>query len=62
MAHDEATEAHIGDQVVISETRPLSAQKRFRLDKIVEKAGVTHVEAEVPEVLVVDKQEEEAEK
>ncbi len=37
-AHDENNEAKIGDTVVIMETRPLSATKRFRLVEIVEKA------------------------
>lgn len=37
-AHDENNEARIGDVVTIMETRPLSATKRFRLVKIVEKA------------------------
>ncbi len=37
-AHDENNEARIGDKVEIMETRPLSATKRFRLVKIVEKA------------------------
>ena len=37
-AHDEKNEAKIGDKVVIMETRPLSATKRFRLVEIVEKA------------------------
>lgn len=37
-AHDENNEANIGDVVTIMETRPLSATKRFRLLKIVEKA------------------------
>lgn len=39
-AHDENNEASIGDIVEIMETRPLSATKRFRLVKIVEKARV----------------------
>ena len=43
-AHDENNEARIGDRVEIMETRPLSATKRFRLVKIVEKA-VTAVDA-----------------
>ena len=30
-AHDEANEAHIGDTVLIEESRPLSATKRWRL-------------------------------
>ena len=37
-AHDEENTAGIGDLVVISETRPLSATKRWRLVEIVEKA------------------------
>ena len=37
-AHDENNEARIGDKVVIMETRPLSATKRFRLVEIVKKA------------------------
>jgi small subunit ribosomal protein S17 len=37
MAHDEKNEAEVGDTVRIVETRPISAQKRFKLDKIIEK-------------------------
>ena len=37
-AHDEKNEAHIGDTVVIVETRPLSKDKYFRLLTIVERA------------------------
>jgi small subunit ribosomal protein S17 len=37
-AHDEQNAAGIGDSVLISETRPLSATKRWRLVEIVEKA------------------------
>ncbi|MGO2112412.1 MAG: 30S ribosomal protein S17 [Pseudoclavibacter sp.] len=36
--HDEQNAAGIGDLVVISETRPLSATKRWRLVEILEKA------------------------
>ena len=36
--HDEANAAGIGDLVLIMETRPLSASKRWRLVDIVEKA------------------------
>ncbi len=36
LAHDEKNEAHIGDTVVIQETRPLSKNKNFRLVKITE--------------------------
>ena len=38
MAHDENQEAHVGDKVLIMETRPLSKHKRWRLVQIVEKA------------------------
>jgi small subunit ribosomal protein S17 len=37
-AHDEENSAGIGDRVVIMETRPLSATKRWRLVRILEKA------------------------
>lgn len=37
-AHDEENIAHEGDLVLIEETRPLSATKRFRLVKVVAKA------------------------
>ncbi len=37
-AHDESNSAGVGDLVVIMETRPLSATKRWRLTDIVEKA------------------------
>ncbi|TWF93120.1 30S ribosomal protein S17 [Saccharopolyspora dendranthemae] len=36
--HDEANTAGIGDRVVLMETRPLSASKRWRLVEVVEKA------------------------
>ncbi len=39
-AHDEKNEAKVGDKVTISETRPLSATKRFKLEKVVERGGV----------------------
>ncbi|MBR3745786.1 MAG: 30S ribosomal protein S17 [Selenomonadaceae bacterium] len=37
-AHDENNDAHVGDKVLIMETRPLSKDKRWRLVQIVEKA------------------------
>ncbi|MCX6826978.1 MAG: 30S ribosomal protein S17 [candidate division Zixibacteria bacterium] len=36
--HDEDNEAKVGDLVKITETRPLSALKRWRLVEIVERA------------------------
>jgi len=38
MAHDENNESHVGDTVMIMETRPLSRKKRWRLVEIIEKA------------------------
>lgn len=37
-AHDENNECNIGDTVRIMETRPLSKEKRWRLDAIIERA------------------------
>jgi small subunit ribosomal protein S17 len=37
-AHDEANEVGVGDLVLIQETRPLSATKRWRVVEILEKA------------------------
>lgn len=37
-AHDENNECGIGDKIEITETRPLSKDKRWRLTRIIEKA------------------------
>ena len=37
-AHDENNEATVGDKVTISETRPVSKTKSFKLDAVVEKS------------------------
>ena len=37
-AHDDRNDCQIGDKVLISESRPLSKSKRWRVIKIVEKA------------------------
>ena len=37
-AHDENNEYHIGDVVRITETRPLSKTKRWRVSELVERA------------------------
>jgi len=37
-AHDESNSAGIGDRVLLMETRPLSATKRWRMVEILEKA------------------------
>jgi small subunit ribosomal protein S17 len=37
-AHDEQGDAHLGDRVLISETRPLSRDKRWRVVQVLERA------------------------
>jgi small subunit ribosomal protein S17 len=37
-AHDETNQCGVGDRVLIMETRPLSATKRWRLVEVLEKA------------------------
>jgi small subunit ribosomal protein S17 len=37
-AHDEANEVGVGDRVLLMETRPMSATKRWRVVQILEKA------------------------
>jgi len=49
-AHDEKNEAHVGDVVLIEETRPLSKLKRWRLKEIVRKTAL------VPEVAGAEQQ------
>ena len=36
--HDETNDLNVGDKVRVAETRPLSATKRWRLVKVLEKA------------------------
>ena len=57
-AHDEANEAHVGDTVLIEESRPLSATKRWRLVEVLARAGdhgglaeIVGEEAEVSEAI-----------
>ncbi len=56
MAHDAKNEAKIGDLVTIIETRPLSARKRFRLQKILERAGSKFEEADATADIPQEKQ------
>lgn len=37
-AHDETNEYHVGDLVRITETRPLSKMKRWRVSELIERA------------------------
>ena len=57
-AHDETNSAQIGDTVLIEESRPLSATKRWRLVRVLARAGehgsaadVVSEEAEVSEAI-----------
>ncbi len=42
-AHDEKNECHLGDIVRISETRPLSREKRWRVVEIITRGDVAEV-------------------
>ena len=44
MAHDEKNQANEGDKVIIAESKPLSAKKRWTLVEVVEKSHTKHVE------------------
>lgn len=49
-AHDEKGECQVGDRVEVIETAPISKDKRFRLQRIVEKAkgvGIETVEDKI---------------
>lgn len=57
-AHDELNDAHVGDTVLIEESRPLSATKRWRLVSVLARAGehgstadVVSEEAEVSQAI-----------
>lgn len=52
MAHDENNEAQEGDRVIIVETRPISTRKHFKLERVLEKAQVRHVEPETAPIKV----------
>jgi small subunit ribosomal protein S17 len=46
-AHDELNDAHTGDTVMIEESRPLSATKRWRLIEVVARAGTHGTTSEI---------------
>jgi small subunit ribosomal protein S17 len=54
-AHDELNDAHVGDTVLIEESRPLSATKRWRLISVLARAGehgtTADMVGEEPEVI-----------
>lgn len=60
IAHDPENQAKIGDRVLIEETRPLSASKRWRLVQIVAKGDVAEIQPEDidPETAAVDGESE----
>ncbi len=65
MAHDPNNEAKVGDQVLIVETRPISARKRFKLEQIVEKSGIRFEEkdatSDIPQEQLTEKVDEKVE-
>lgn len=63
LAHDEDNEAKLGDKVMITETRPISRHKKFKLSKVIERAPVKHIETTDETIAEVTgrKKEEEAE-
>ena len=53
-AHDEDNEARVGDTVLIEESRPLSATKRWRLVSIIARAGDAATTAPIVEEAETD--------
>jgi len=52
-AHDEENEAGMGDKVQISESRPISKTKTWKLDKVIERSeGEVALKEEVTETQV----------
>ena len=45
-AHDEKNKCQVGDKVLITETRPLSREKRWRVAEIIAKAEVVEISPE----------------
>lgn len=61
MAHDENNECKVGDLVAIVEIKPISARKRFKLDKVLEKAELTREELSALEPEEPEKEEKKKE-
>lgn len=49
-AHDEANACQIGDNVIITETRPLSKDKRWRVSQIVRREEIVEIPEEIETV------------
>ncbi len=45
-AHDETNQCHVGDRVLIVETRPLSRDKRWRVSKVLERARLAEEQSQ----------------
>lgn len=60
MAHDERNEAEVGDVVAIVESKPLSARKRFVLDRIIKKPAIREM-AVLPDEPVTEPDEKPVE-
>jgi small subunit ribosomal protein S17 len=43
-AHDEGNQCHIGDRVIIVESRPLSRDKRWRVSRVLQRAKTIEAE------------------
>ncbi len=54
--HDENNESHIGDTVIIEETRPMSKEKRWKLSQITAKAPAPKGETVKAEAEKADKE------
>jgi len=47
-AHDEGQQCHVGDRVLIVESRPLSRDKRWRVSRVLERAKMIESEPTGP--------------
>jgi len=54
-AHDETNQCHVGDQVRIVASRPLSKLKRWRLQEIVQKAKLITTASKMEKAPAVEK-------
>ncbi len=59
MVHDEKNEAEIGDKVAIVETRPISARKRYTLQRVIERPAIRQEDQAVADKAPADEAEEQ---
>lgn len=62
MAHDEKNDCRVGDKVVIVESRPISARKRYVLKEILQRAELTEADKAIFKKEEVNKKEKLADK